>query len=51
MWDGWGKVEKAGRVSQAFLRNLGKVQDGAVGTLASAHGGGGGLISLSGTHS
>lgn len=38
-------------VSQAFLRNLGKMQDGAVGTLASAHGGGGGLISLSGTRS
>lgn len=37
VWERWGRQEG---VSQAFLHNLGKVQDGGVGTLASAHGGG-----------
>lgn len=37
VWESWRRQEG---VSQAFLRNLGKVQDGAVGTLASTHGGG-----------
>lgn len=37
VWESWRRQEG---VSQAFLHNLGKVQDGAVGTLASTHGGG-----------
>lgn len=37
VWESWRRQEG---VSQAFPRNLGKAQDGAVGTLASTHGGG-----------